>query len=282
MRTDEALAASPASLVAVADSYMESVETWTPMPWGWQTRVADRRLLNIDHHADDARFFRRVSSGNLAIEYVKAEGVLPDDAQALINHTDCDSVVSAAILTGLLPPEEKFGDAVIAADHTGEPNPIAELLQALDPLRDFEYSLRNLDRLLRNVPLEPLAMELVEKREKERSRARRLVEAGAFQMIGRVAVAKLAQADRVAGEFLPSLLPHAAVIVSASPMENGRWETKVRLGLAAGPGVTLYSLGIRQWEPNFGGRWNAGSTKRAGGSTIDPTALAERLSASST
>jgi hypothetical protein len=82
----------------------------------------------------------------------------------------------------------------------------------------------------------------------------------------------------VAGEFLPRLLPNAAAILSASPMENGRWETKVRLGMAARVGQTLYSLGVRGFEPNFRGRWNAGSTKRSGGSTVEPLLLAEYLS----
>ena len=33
--------------------------------------------------------------------------------------------------------------AALAADHTGEENPIADLLQALDSLRDFELSLNS-------------------------------------------------------------------------------------------------------------------------------------------
>jgi hypothetical protein len=172
----------------------------------------------------------------------------------------------------LLPPDEVFGEAVIAADHTGAPNAIADLLQALDPLRDFEYSLS----CLRGQSLDGRAAELLAKRHAERARAKELVESGAFHKVGQVAIAKLT-AEKVAGEFLPSLLPEAAVIVSASPMENGRWETKVRLGAAARAGVTLYSLGVRAFEPNFRGRWNAGSTKRAGGSTVDPLSLAEYL-----
>jgi hypothetical protein len=66
------------------------------------------------------------------------------------------------------------------------------------------------------------------------------------------------------------------VIISASPLDNGGFETKVRLGMAAG-GETLYSLGVQQWERNFRGRWNAGSTRRSGGSTIDPISLARHL-----
>lgn len=276
---EEVLAASAAETLVVADCYIEGVERWTPRPWGWQTDVHGRIIRNVDHHAEDKRFFRPVSSGNLAIHYVTTQGTLPASVPALINHTDCDSILSAAILTGLLPPEEVYGDAVVAADHTGKPNPIADLLQALDPLRDIELSLRSLNHLLRNEPVEPQAMELLKKRHDERLRAKELVQSGAFQMLGSVAVADLSSEDKVAGEFLPDLLPEAAVIISASLLENGRRETKIRLGLAPRDGDTLYSLGIQQWEPNFRGRWNAGSTKRSGGSLADPILLARHIAA---
>lgn len=243
--------ASDSSLVAAADCYVEGVEKWTPADWGWRMEADSRTVLNVDHHAEDERFFRPVSSGNLAIRYVSAQGPLPAEARVVVNHTDCDSVIAASILGGLLPPEEAFGDAVIAADHTGAPNAIADLLQALDPLRDFEHSLACLRVLMRGASLDGRAAELLAKRHAERERARELVESNAFHMVGGVAVAKLTGEQKVAGEFLPSLLPNAAVIVSASPMENGRWETKVRLGMAARAGQTLYSLGVRKCEPAF-------------------------------
>ena len=277
LRAEALWAVCDSSLLAVADCYVEGVEAWTPVDWGWRATVDSRTAFNVDHHADDERFFRQVSSGNLAIRYVAAEGPLPADARVIINHTDCDSVISASILAGLLPPDAVFGDAVIAADHTGAPNAIADLLQALDPLRDFVYSLASLRSLMRGELLDGRAAELLADRHAERARAQELVASGAFQAVGRVAVAKLTRGQKVAGEFLPSLLPEAAAIVSASPMENGRWETKVRLGSAARVGETLYSLGVRTFEPSFRGRWNAGSTKRSGGSTVEPELLAEYL-----
>jgi hypothetical protein len=129
----EALEASNANPTVVTDCYIEGVEKWRPVAWGWRTRVEGREIFNIDHHAADARFYCPISSGNLAVRYVDSEGVLADSVPAIINHTDCDSVISAAILTGLLPPKQEFSDAVIAADHSGEPNPIADLLQAFGP-----------------------------------------------------------------------------------------------------------------------------------------------------
>jgi hypothetical protein len=271
------LSATMANPTVVADCYVKGVESWTAADWGWQTRVAERTLINIDHHAKDKRFFRRISSGNLAIVYVNAHGVLPDQVPALINHTDCDSILSAAILTGLLPPEEKFGQAVIAADHTGEPNAIADLLQALDPMRDVELSLRNLNLLLQGAALEEVAVNLVEGRKKQREMVAALVQMRRVEFIGSVAVIKLSAEEKLSGEFLPSLLPAARVIIAALPMSNGKWETKVRLGLAAQAGETLFSIDVERWECAFRGRWNAGSTRRSGGSTIDPVVLAQRL-----
>ena len=55
------------------------------------------------------------------------------------------------------------------------------------------------------------------------------------------------------------------------------WETKIRLGLAAPDGSSLFALGVLTAEPTFGGRWNAGSTKRAGGSRVTPREAALRL-----
>jgi hypothetical protein len=270
----QATAANPA---VVVDCYIKNAETWTPTDWGWQTRVEQRTVFNIDHHAQDQRFFRQISSGHLAIKYLQAHGVLPDGVPALINHTDCDSILSAAILTGLLPPEAKFGNAVLAADHTGEPNSIADLLQALDPMRDVEFSLRNLNLLLQEAALEEAAIKLVEKRARERAFASWLVGAGRFRLIGSVAVAKLSAEESIASEFLPGLLPAARIIIAASPMPNGKWETKVRLGSAAKMDETLFSVPISRFEPAFGGRWNAGSTKRSGGSEVDPFVFAEQL-----
>jgi hypothetical protein len=156
--------ASDSSLLAVADCYVEGVESWTPADWGWQMQADSRTVLNVDHHAEDERFFRQVSSGNPAIRYVSAEGPLPAGARVLVNHTDCDSVISASILAGLPPPDGVFGEAVIAADHTGAPHAIADLLQALDPLRDFEYSLACLQASMRGESLDGRAAELLAKR----------------------------------------------------------------------------------------------------------------------
>src|SRR5882757_4573540 len=100
VRTHEVLAATDAKRILVADCYIEDCEKWTPAPWGWETIIGGRTIVNVDHHADAPRFHHHVSSGNLAIEYRKTHA--PDASTAvLINHTDCDSIISSAILSGL-------------------------------------------------------------------------------------------------------------------------------------------------------------------------------------
>lgn len=56
-----------------------------------------------------------------------------------------------------------------------------------------------------------------------------------------------------------------------------RWNVKLRLGNAAPPGFTLHDMKIPNWNPAFGGRWNAGSKKRGGGTSIEPRDYANRL-----
>jgi hypothetical protein len=50
---------------------------------------------------------------------------------------------------------------------------------------------------------------------------------------------------------------------------------KLRLGLAAPPGLTLQRLGVQAFDPRYGGRWNAGSNKRGGGTDIPPERYAQ-------
>jgi hypothetical protein len=127
-------------------------------------------VLNIDHHAPSPRMDRPVSSATLAIAHLRAAG-LPHGT-IVLNHTDCDSILSAGIASGRLAPEDRFSEAAIAADHTGADNEIADLLQALDGRRDLRLSFRSLDRLLRGESLEKTAEDgLAERRRKRRAAA---------------------------------------------------------------------------------------------------------------
>jgi hypothetical protein len=119
---------------------VSGAERWDSVPGGY----ADGRIVNVDHHAPTSRMAQPISSTNLALERVRAVGLPSGDTRLVITHTDCDSVLTAGILSGRLDAEDRYGDAAIAADHTGEPNEIADLLQALDGRRDVELSLASL------------------------------------------------------------------------------------------------------------------------------------------
>jgi hypothetical protein len=110
-----------------------------------------------------------------------------------------------------------------------------------------------------------------------RDAAARIVRDGGFHLDGPLAWAELK--EEIDTAFFPSLLPDAALIMVAQPRGHTRerWNVKLRLGHAAPPGFTLHSLGIQNWNPAFGGRWNAGSNKRGGGTGIEPRDYANRL-----
>ena len=238
------------------------------------------RLLNVDHHAPVPRMRRRISSTGLAIEQVRRHGAAGADTRVIINHTDCDSVLASAILLGLLRPDEAYAAAAIAADHTGEAHPTADLLQSLEPERDFTMSLRNLLLIEAGAPMEAAASARLRDRLRRRERAAELVAAGAFKAVGALRMAVLDEDTE--GELFPGLMPDARVVMLAIPgADTGRWKMKLRLGRAAPDGLSLSMLGLEELDPRYGGRWNAGSNRRGGGTTMEPDQyaglVAERL-----
>ena len=261
--------------VIACDCLVTGAGTW---PFRDGAYVNDR-FVCIDHHQDDPRMHRFVSSANLAVEWVRARhGPRPDDL-VVITHTDCDSVLSSGIVSGRLEPKPEYEDAAIAADHTGAKNAIADLLQSLDSCRDHEVSLRNLSLLERGQALDPAAQQALANRTRKREVAAHAVETGRIQLDGLLAFGVLDES--IDGEFFPALLPKAMVILTAAPHRPKPWVMKLRLGTAAPPGMTLQRLGIQELDPAYGGRWNAGSNKRGGGTEMSPEvyarAVADRL-----
>jgi hypothetical protein len=270
------IARFPETRITACDFYVKGIENGREAPGGYELG----RILNVDHHAPTERMARPVSSTNLALTHLDGGGSGDVAGEVVINHTDCDSVLSAALMCGLIEPDARYGTAAIAADHTGEENPIADLLQALDPLRSFETSLGQLAMLEQGRPLSETALQMLSRRASHRRRAAELVASGAFRRRGCLAYASVP--GRMDSTFLPPLLPDACVILLFLPMGvNGRQEAKVRLGLAAPAGLTLHRLRIEEFDPSFGGRWNAGSNRRAGGTILPIDAyiagLEERL-----
>lgn len=217
-------------------------------------------LLIIDHHAPVPSLMQHISSAVIATTYVRRHGPLDDDWVVVINHTDADSLLAALIMTGVLPPDEEYAEAAIAADHTGAENLIADVLQALEDDRSIATSVAVLFKIVKH-------------RSTARRALRATIAAGQVQWINDVAYLVLEQ--RIDAGLVPALLPDAKVIVVASPMEDGpkAWRIRVRLGLNA-QGIALNQLNL----PDFGGRWNAGSTTRYGGTDIAPADYARLIS----
>lgn len=270
---DELLQTAPHGRLLACDFKIVGVEAWDEKPWGYE----NGRVVNIDHHAETPAMRRHVSSANLALIYVRANGIAGSSETVVINHTDCDSVLSTAIVRGDVEPLDIFGEAAIAADHTGEEKAIADLLQALDARRDYDYSLGQLRALLDGGALSAEAKAELDARLQNRELAAQLVREGAFQMQSGIAWAELDA--RIDGEFFPALLPEAKLIVMfyPRPHEAGKWNNKVRLGLAAPEGFSMHEL-IKPFDKEFGGRWNAGSNKRGAGSTLSPPDYIAQLS----
>ena len=243
----------------ICDFYLEGCEKGVVHP----DHIKYEGILNIDHHAPRPEFKKYISSTNMAISYVKKNGT--PNIPIIINHTDCDSILSSHIMNGYFAPEDIWGEAAIAADHTGIQNDIADLLQATQEVNDWRYSCQELLRLLEGNPYEPRTQQLLQKRQDERNQAKMLVPS--FKYDGNIAYCSLD--TRVDSAFLPPELPNAQVILLGIPMSNGKLEVKVRLGLHA-QNIDLNALNL----PDFGGRWNAGSTKRVGGTNYTLTEYA--------
>ena len=141
----------------------------------------------------------------------------------------------------------------------------------------MDVSARNLELLLAGKELEPEALELLKKRKADREKVKKMIEDGRFT-VNEYGVAYVTIDKKVDAGLVPAFLPEAKVIVIGSkmpdgPEKKGEWEIKVRLGMAAPPGTSLNNLGL----PDFGGRWNAGSTKRNGGTNIGAEEYAKIL-----
>jgi DNA-binding phage protein len=251
----------------ICDFHVLGVEFFTPEPYGYSSP----NIKVVDHHAPDPRWERFISSGALALDYIKLNAPANE---AILNHTDCDSVLSAGIVTGIIPPLPEFGAAAIAADHTGEENSIADLLQEIQHERDFELSLHCLNCLLEDKPLPEIAKKSLITRLNQRNRAIQISSQAEF--INDIAcIVTDATIDSV---LLVNLLPTAKAIVIGLPLHEDRTkaEVKIRLGMAATPGTSLQRLNIPTFLPGFGCRWNAGSNRRGGGSPLTPADAARQ------
>lgn len=252
--------------VLICDVYVENMEK--KKREGLLFR--DENVYSIDHHAPMPEYERKVSSTNFAIEYVKENGPIGKDFAVITNHTDADSILSCLIMRGVLPPDEKYGAVAIAADHTGGKNEIADLLQAAQYERDVELSVRNLQLLLDGATLEERAQALLDKRSNERDEAEKLVNGEKIKKTGDVYYIELE--EKIDPNFFVDAIPDAMIFLTFSKHKKfpENLEVRARLGSAGmEKGISLLEIGIAEnVDPNWGGRWNAGSDKRAGGTDL--------------
>lgn len=210
-------------------------------------------LLIVDHHAPIPDMMQHISSTVFANQYVSTHGALNDEYVILINHIDTDSLFSALLMNGELKPTKEYGLAAIAADHTGEENILGDILQALEDDRDLAYSI-------------DVLMKVLKKRIWARQALKARVENHEYEMIG--GIAHLTTNDRLDAALLPSLFPHAKAVALTSPMPKHsarKWRIRVRLGISV-ENVALNQIDL----PHTGGRWNAISTSRDGGTAMEP------------
>lgn len=277
IRAEDLMPHSAGGLVYACDFYVVDAEKGESVPAGYQTDW----LINVDHHAATDRMRERISSTTLAIAHVKQFGPVSGQAVIIINHADCDSVLGSRILSGDLEALDIYNVAAVAADHTGEENEIADLLQALDidGFKDHNISYRNLQLYLDGGinKLEPAVQKALERRHSERCKASELVTGGKFTDIGCLSYSVLT--EKIAGELFLPFLEKAYVIMTASPHGyiSGHWNIKVRLGNNAPKGLSLKNIDLTCFDSGYDGRWNAGSNKRANGTKRSPDVYASNL-----
>ncbi|MCK5476138.1 MAG: hypothetical protein KAI71_06185 [Candidatus Pacebacteria bacterium] len=260
--------------IVVCDAYVDGIEKTNFDPEN--CTFSDEKILTIDHHSPVEQFEKDISSTNIAIEFVKKNGPTTEGT-IVINHTDCDSILSSLIMKGILPPDEKFGEAAISADHTGVENEIADLLQSLQYERDIEFSLKNLQLLLEKKQLEPEAQKLFQKRIDEREKVKETVANKDFKEIDGIIYTEFD--EKIDPTLLIYQLPEAKIILSFSPLlkDPDLLEARMRRGMSAPDGLSLNKLDITDFDSNWGGRWNAGSNRRGGGTKLSSEEYIKKL-----
>jgi hypothetical protein len=248
--------------IIVCDFHVKDIHKKTFISCGYLFE----NIINIDHHAPDSFMANFATATSLASEYRKSD-FFSKNSIVVINHTDCDSMLSALIVSSQILPDEMLCQAALAADHTGNENDIADLLQSMEHLRDFVYSQRNLHKLLSRNRLDEEASKLFLDRKLQRDYACKISQKA--ERIGFVHLIKLSPNYSINIQLFKSFLPDACIIMSSQPMcdNHDRNEISIMLGQKAPADLYLNNIPL----PNeFGCRWNAGSNKRSSGSTVQP------------
>lgn len=254
--------------ICICDFYVEGAENWN-----YQNNILkEGNFINIDHHSPITQLRKHISSGNIAKKYVQKYNILDDDYFVIVNHLDCDSIISSFIMLGILEPTQELMRSVIAADHTGEENQISDLLQSVEHTRNIDFIANNLFKLMKGQKLENEAIQMMAIRRKNRERIDSMIKSNKYQKEGKISY--FITDSNLDPTLLVSLLPQSKAIMvsSKSKKDVNKWIHRIRLGMNE-ENKSLKEIDL----PDFGGRWNAGSTRRHGGTLIEPKEYARIL-----
>ena len=253
----------PSKRICVCDFYVSGSEDGEIDENG-VTSYSD--LLVVDHHIPAPCYVSwKITSTVIANKFVSINGPLTDEYVIVVNHTDTDSLLSALLMSGKIEPNIEYEKAAIAADHTGEENIISDLLQSLEDSRELKTSIEEL--------LSPTKdLEITKERHLIRSKLKELVP----DFTVNNGIASITMDKKIDAGLLPGLFPNVKAIMVASPMPDGskgKWRIRVRLG-SSSENIELNKLNL----PDTGGRWNAISTSRNGGTNTEPEDYLKMLS----
>jgi len=208
-------------------------------------------ILIMDHHAPIREMKKHICSTTFATRYVLEHGPLDETYVIIINHTDTDSILSSLIMNGDLEPQDEYNTAAIAADHTGEENIISDLLQSFDKNNNLNLSAEILHKVLRRLW--------------ERQKLKAEADSGGFKNDEGI-ISKVFDKPIDDAGLLPWIFPDSDLIIVAWEMPPGserKWNIKARLG------ITTDDIALNEMDlPNTGGRWDAISTTRHGGTDV--------------
>jgi len=247
------------TIVYACDFYIDEIEKAFPIAGGFRSGL----IINIDHHAPVEAMANFNTSTSLAIDYVNTYGVAGNNDKIIINHTDCDSILSSLIIAGLLEPKEEYKHAALCADHTGEISEISEILQALEKERTVDLSIHSLMSFISTGKVASNIIPYLNAYRACRQRVHDYVSKA--YSVGDIVVVPI-DSD-INSIMLLSCFPNAKIIMTVSP--HLLYPQKMAISVMRGPKApkALY-INTLPLPPEFGGRWNMGSNKRSGGTSL--------------
>ncbi|MEP7166405.1 MAG: hypothetical protein ABI758_00320 [Candidatus Woesebacteria bacterium] len=257
-------------------------------------------LLNVDHHNDEAGKTVNFSTTHQVIS-AKREHLLDADNQdqiTVINHDDTDSVAALLLATHAHVPQSVntlFAEAATAADHTGEPNAIVNIVDTMYKLGDLDALVILLNAFLHHEKLcfpTPQLQEKFERYSNQPERIREYLESivrgvksphgkGSYdQMSG---ILRLEPKDKAIDTIrvLPIVrqlqLPVTIIMTSElKDKDTNFWKISLRSGPSFPAKLSLMQVAkkLKLEKYGYGGRLNAGGIGRhRGEKTLTPDQL---------